>query len=437
MSSVLSIEQIKVVGELMALYKPLGTPHSNFHRSLALVRWLFGGNQSSKTYTNMTDLCMTLMNINPYRIVENGMFWVAIESWEQVRDVLWAEYIQKFIPESHFEKNGVDYGQDKVPRKLRLKNGHSVEFKAFNQGRELFQGRKIDACYCDEQCHRDFLGILNEIQARLLVKEGYLSWSLTPVRAQPDLEDRLIDLPSTDEVFYANLNLNRKSRGGYISDARINQMISEWPEEVQATRIEGRFASFQGAVYRTFSRAVHSCKPFSIPKNWRRYRGIDFGFTNPFVCLWLAKDGDENWYVYDEYYKARTGISEHISAIKSMSGAEHYEGTYADPENAENRAELRKAGIINLIARNDVAPGIELIQSKLKIKENGKPSLQIFNTCKALLREMPSYSYPKGTASRNAKDVPVAKNDHTLDALRYAMFTVEKPRKKGRVIIAA
>lgn len=427
----LSIQEIKWMGQMVAEYKPLAAAQRAFHISQAVIRWLFGGNQSSKTYTNMMDLTMLALDIHPFRSAPKGIHWVAIESWEQVRDILWTGYLEKFIPKHQIAN--IRWGQDHVPRKLLLKNGHVIEFKAFNQGRELFQGRVIDSCHCDEQCHHDFQGILNEIQARLLAKQGFLAWTMTPILPQPFLEERIEDLPETDEVFYADLNNNRISCDGYIPDERINDMINDWPEETQATRIKGRFASFYGAVYKTFNRQTHTIELFEIPKHWRKYRAFDFGFTNPFVCLWLAQDKDDNWYVYREYYRAKTGIQDHIAMVKRFSKDEQYTDSYADPENAEDRDELRKAGISTKPARKDVARGIELVQSKLKIKGDGKPSLFIFNTCRNTCREMASYHYPDGSSSKNPKDIPVQKNDHTVDGLRYCLYSVARPMRKGKV----
>jgi len=212
-------------------------------------------------------------------------------------------------------------------------------------------------------------------------------------------------------------------------------MIAQWPKETQATRIAGEFASFFGAVFKTYSRAVHVIKPFRIPREWRRWRAFDFGFTNPFVSLWLAKDNDENWYVYREYYQAQTGIQEHIRNVKLFSKGEAYVENWADPENAEDRAEMRKAGIKTRAARKDIARGIELVQSKLKVKDNGKPSLFIFRTCRNTCREMPGYHYPRGTNVNNPKDVPVSKNDHTIDAVRYALYSTDGKFKKGRAVL--
>jgi len=434
MTTVLTIPEIKWLGQPIAEYEPLPSGDQEaFWMSLADIRWLFGGNQSGKTYTNFMDLAHVALNVHPYRQVKNGVFWACIESWEQVRDILWTEYLEKFIPPHHIAV--IRYGQERVPRRVMLKNGNSIEFKAFNQGRELFQGRSIDGCYCDEQCHHDLQGIFNEIQARLLKKEGYLSWSMTPIVPQPFLEERIEGVPDTDELFFLDLNKNRVSEGGHIADTRVNDMVSEWPEEVQATRIKGEFASFYGAVFRAFIRRVHVIKPFRIPEEWRKYRGFDFGFTNPFVCLWLARDKDDNWYLYREYYKAKTGIGEHIEAVNTLSGDEKYEESWADPENAGDRHELRKAGISTRAAKKNIAKGIETVQSKLKVKPNGKPSLFIFGSCKNTPRELALYHYPQGSSSKNPKDIPVQKNDHAVDALRYMVYSEEDPPKKGSVLI--
>ncbi len=430
----LSVQQIKWCGESIALYKPLDDVQIAFQESTASIRWFFGGNQSGKTHTNMMDLAQLALDVHPFKSAPQGLHWACIESWEQVRDILWEENLKKFIPQHHILN--IMYGQDKVPKKIFLKNGHVIEFRAFNQGRTLFQGRAINSCHCDEQCAHDFKGILDEIQARLLKNAGDLSWSMTPIIPQPVLEERVEDLPDTDEVFHANLNSNRKSQGGYIPDERIDALISEWPEEVQATRIEGRFASFYGAVYKTFNRSIHVIQPRKIPEGWMKYRGYDFGFTNPFVCLWMAKDKDENWYVYDEYFKPKTAIGEHIAEVKRRSKDTSYVESYADPENAENRSEMRKAGLPTRAARKDIAKGIEHVQTKLKIKKNGKPSLFVFRTCRNTCREFAGYTYPTGTRTKNPADVPLAKNDHTLDTLRYIMYTTDKPGKKGSVLAA-
>ena len=46
----------------------------------------------------------------------------------------------------------------------------------------------------------------------------------------------------------------------------------------------GRWVSAEGAIYPDFDPTLHVIDRFEIPADWARYRVIDFGFTNPFVC---------------------------------------------------------------------------------------------------------------------------------------------------------
>ena len=58
----------------------------------------------------------------------------------------------------------------------------------------------------------------------------------------------------------------------------------------------------------------------------------------------------------------------------------------------------------------------------LKIKENGRPRLQIFNTCPNLIRELQSIPLSK----TNPEDVDTHASDHAYDALRYLIMSRPK-----------
>ncbi len=238
------------------------------------------------------------------------------------------------------------------------------------------------------------------------------------------LEERIRALPDTDAVFCADLNDNRRSRGGFIPDAKIDALIAEWPVEIQATRIAGHFAASLGAVFQTFRREVHVCSPFPVPEDWPRWRSIDFGFAHPFVCLWLALDPDRRWYVYAEHYQARESLAFHAARIKDISGREQYCSTWADHD-AQDRFELEEHGIRTTAARKDVHLGIEAVQTVLKIQGDGRPRLQISRTCPHLIAEVIGYRWARGTEITDPKDEPWKVNDHAVDALRYAIFGVE------------
>lgn len=46
----------------------------------------------------------------------------------------------------------------------------------------------------------------------------------------------------------------------------------------------GRWIQAEGVVYDGWDPAVHLIERFDIPADWRRFRVVDFGFSNPFVC---------------------------------------------------------------------------------------------------------------------------------------------------------
>ena len=313
----LTDRQIRNIGRKILLYRPLPAPRE-FHKSQAKNRWIFGGNRSGKSESCIGyDLCSYALGIHPYRQTRrNATIWAAANSWPLVGKLLWSEKIKAYLPMRQIQTISWHNKADEIPAELRLINGNRIEFKAYEQGRKAFEGRAIDAFYGDEQCKSDSEAIWTEIQARLMDKGGFSAQSMTPIIPQGWLQERVDGLPDTDDVFYADLNDNRKSRGGYIADEEIDAMIAQWPAEVQETRVKGRFAAFAGAVYKTFNRKIHVIEPFDIPKAWTRYRAIDWGFNNPFVCLWLARDPDRRWYIYAEHYQARETLAYHAERIK-------------------------------------------------------------------------------------------------------------------------
>ncbi len=66
----------------------------------------------------------------------------------------------------------------------------------------------------------------------------------------------------------------------------------------------GRWVQAEGVVYDGWDAALHAIAPLDVPAAWTRYWSVDFGYTNPFVCQWWAKDPDGRLYLYREYYRA-------------------------------------------------------------------------------------------------------------------------------------
>ena len=176
--------------------------------------------------------------------------------------------------------------------------------------------------------------------------------------------------------------------------------------------------SSEGQVYADFDESVHVVKPFAIPADWTRVRAIDFGYTNPFVCLWGALDHDGRLYIYRELYERGVLTSVHAETIKRLSGGERYLLTVADHD-AEERAELNKNGVPTEAARKNVQLGIQEVQKRLKERR-----IFFFPSCKRLLSEIDSYTWLPASEERNAKEEPRKLDDHAMDAMRYMVMAV-------------
>lgn len=145
------------------------------------------------------------------------------------------------------------------------------------------------------------------------------------------------------------------------------------------------------------------------------YFGFDFGYRNPFVCLWIQpqKKG-ERVMVLDEYYQTYRTTAENARALMnhhiSMGYGEIACG-YPDPSNPEGIAVLEQVlGVEMRAPRVSVVRGHEIIRRWLKVNpEDGLPGLIFHHRCQNLIREITGY----------LKHEPGKGAHHGADALRY------------------
>lgn len=237
----------------------------------------------------------------------------------------------------------------------------------------------------------------------------------------------------------------------HLPEGYVQNMLDSWSEERIKREVMGSWDAFQGQIYSEFERAKHVIKPFVIPKEWTRFVGLDHGYRNPACAIWCAMDYDGNIYAYREFYESEWFIEEIVKGhrdsrepgIAKLSQDERLEGIWVDPSTKADRGKesdfttyldhLPKD--ISLIpANNDVSVGIDRIKQYLKPDlRTGKPRLYIFETCEHLIEQLAQYRYeeltPGQEMSKNMKETPVKKDDHAVDALRYAIMSrPEEPK---------
>jgi phage terminase large subunit len=211
----------------------------------------------------------------------------------------------------------------------------------------------------------------------------------------------------------------------------------------------GLWVSAEGQVYDNFDPELHIKDNFPIPPEWPRYRAIDFGFTNPFVCQWWAIDPDGRMYLYREIYMTKRTVKVHADEIKRLSAGENIVATISDHD-AEDRATLHENGIPTIAARKEITVGLQAVAERLKVAGDGKPRLYVLKGAivepdRSLYREYPgdtqpvntegefgSYVWPDGKDGKPNKEVPMDAYNHGMDAMRYMVMHLAQPPRVAR-----
>jgi len=228
-----------------------------------------------------------------------------------------------------------------------------------------------------------------------------------------------------------------KNAAGYLKiDDCITQMRrasrAGWEAEMLCKR-----PSRENVVFDQFDPAIH-VRQIDYDANLPLYRSLDFGFVNPFVCLWIQTDADGNVRVIDEYIRSRATIDVHAEEIKSRTpiNEEQVAATYCDPAGKSVNdvtgtsavRELRALGVAVQYKRSGIAEGIELIRRAIR-SGDGKSYLIISPKCRSLIEAMQCYHYPQAGGSAGELPQKDGLYDHPIDALRYFFINHARPAK--------
>lgn len=198
--------------------------------------------------------------------------------------------------------------------------------------------------------------------------------------------------------------------------------------DVFAEQWLGQFVRLSGLVYRLTD--DHIVDDADIPENWWQFglwRAIDFGYVNPFVCLWGFRDEDGAWWIIDELYATQKLLREHAAEIRGRHRGIKINGTAADHD-AQDRAELNAEGVPTIPAKKDIRVGIFDVKNLMVPLPNGKTRFHIHRRCVNTIREFGMYSWPseEDRETKNPKDEPVDAHNHAMDAVRYLVSTFSR-----------
>jgi len=202
----------------------------------------------------------------------------------------------------------------------------------------------------------------------------------------------------------------------FLPRDEIDAFKKRLPEDKFAQEYMADFRKKEHLVYPEFNRMKHVYNPAvqKLPEMKNVIAGVDFGYNSPAAVEIIRVDKDGNFWVTDEWYKrGQTGaqIAEQTAWYKTQI-------VYPDPAEPDKVVDLRNVGLNVREANKNVEAGVDRLRELFK-----QGRIMISSSCKNLILELESYSYPERKPDHNEREIPVKENDHAVDALRYAIFT--------------
>ena len=254
-----------------------------------------------------------------------------------------------------------------------------------------------------------------------------------------ELRQRIID-PETRKVAYKTrlflpAKLDDNPDKDFVEQYKI-RLLSK-PAHMRARYLYGDWDSIEGGFFEDdYNPGVHIIDPFKIPRDWPKFRSMDWGFKAPGVIGWFALDPDENLYQFYEFnfrLMRDAEVARRVVEIEKMFGfwdkklgVSRLTGI-ADTQLWEERGDsgLSKATVFanNGVSwqpadKASIARNAERIAERLR--DHGKdkqPGLVVFRDCRRTLEMLASIGVDENDSTMPDKSSPLK---HWFDMLGYA-----------------
>lgn len=416
-------------------YTPMDK-QKQFHSSMARGRAFIGGNRSGKTVSGGAEAVMWLTGKHPFRPTPRPPVYgrgVAVD-FDHGVDLIMKPEVARWMPQSELINGSWDKSYNKSSHVLTLANGSTLEFLSTDQALDKHAGTSRHFVWFDEEPPQEYF---NENLIRLVDVGGSWWLTMTPIEGMSwTFDDIFLAAQINKEIglFTATMDENV-----YINSNEIDMYLTNMTGEERKARREGKYVQLGGLIYQKYwdternllEPIVNGPRWETYKKTWAHFCTMDHGFNNPTCWLWMCADTDGRIVIYDEYYKDHEIVQVHAYQIRERNRLLGIDFSYfvgdpsirnTDPITGTSvQLEYQINGISIVPGNNDVRAGINRVARML---ENGQ--LFITRNCEKLLWEMNRYRWGKWssrkiTVDHNAKEEPLKKDDHAMDAMRYGV----------------
>ncbi len=224
----------------------------------------------------------------------------------------------------------------------------------------------------------------------------------------------------------------------YLADTSYVQGLMSLPDDERRKLLEGDWSVAEGAAFPEFREYLHVCKPFDIPRDWRRFRSCDYGYSSFSAVHWYAIDPSfETLYVYRELYVSKHTGPDLAVAIREKEYGDNVAYGMLDSSCWHQRGQTGPSIAEEMIARGvrwrpaDRSP-MSRVNGRLRLHEllktidygdQKKPGIIFFDTCRQIISDLPMIP----TDPDGGEDIDVRyRSDHSYDSIRYGIMSRPK-----------
>lgn len=288
-----------------------------------------------------------------------------------------------------------------------------------------FQGKTFSLAYCDEITLYP-PSIIQMIETRLSEPHSMAFASMNPTHPHHIVKTWIDKAEDGDKNYYAMQFM--LDDNPFVDEDYKNRVRNSLSGIFYKRNYLGHWCLAEGSIFDFFDRDLYVVDhPPCAADYW--IASIDYGTNNPFACLIIGVSSGVHtqspkmvWVEKEYYYDSKkTGRQksnlEYAEDMVEFLDPYAIKNIYVDPSCAAFKVDLRKKGLHVVDADNDVKNGIVKLSGEMK---SGR--LFICKECVNTIREIEGYVWDEKAAQRG-EDAPLKVNDHTVDSLRYAIFT--------------
>lgn len=338
----------------------------------------------------------------------------------------------------------------------KFRNGSIIDFGYLATDKDLkrYQSAQYDIIRFDELTHfseHQYRYMMSRVRGRNNFPKQIKSSTNPGSEGHAWVKARFISAAPHNTTFTVN-KMTRRFIPARVEDnlflMKNNPEYLEWldqlPEHERQALYFGNWDIFEGQYFTEWNYDKHTIPPFEIPKEWRRFRSMDWGYRDPAAVLWFAVAPNGRVYCYRELYETKllakdlAGKTRAISLVRTAGKpdgeAEEIAYTAASPDMWKEYGDAEIAG--TTIAETFTKNGVPLIKADntrisgwnrvreyLRNMDDGQPRLQVFRTCLNLIRTLPEMIFD----DKFVEDVADGLEDHAPEALRYGLMSRPAP----------